>query len=561
MLISALSRRTTVALAAAASLSVLAVPAGAATSASATAAQGKASSALTILQVKLNGTSVAVGQLVATTSNAVSPHQAELVITPLRSSVSGAVGQQTVSAGQTLTVPSTPKSVALPGGLGSVTGPTLRAAAANTAAGPIATAALKALGSVQLVTVPLDLSAASLSDVSKVTSTAATARKTLSLGSLGLPSLQDLLASLGLDLDALLGQLTQGKLTQLAGLVTSTASGAVATANSAVDAAQAKVTTTVPATLDQAQTALTAAQAAATTAQTALNTATAAFSGALGAIPALTLAGAGLSTGTSADQFLSLNLTGAVLTALDTAAGANLTDLATAVKTAEATLATANAVVDQVQALVTALVQLVTAVLDAVTSSDDPLASLGNVKVVSSAVAAKTPTAKAAVSVGSVKVLGLTTDLNGLTSTLGGATKTLSSVLESVTGVSFTPPTIAIGTPAHSTRRSGTTRFASASITGVTLTLPSLTLPTALALPGVPTGVHGSVTIGRLAESSQWAPGQSAPSSTPSTPSTPQHPTSGNPLPDTGARMLLSVVGLVLIGTALAVRRRFARPA
>jgi len=157
------------------------------------------------------------------------------------------------------------------------------------------------------------------------------------------------------------------------------------------------------------------------------------------------------------------------------------------------------------------------------------------------------------VTVGSVKVLGALTPLSSLTDTLGAVTDTLSSVLESVAGVSFTAPKLTIGQPTHSTKTTGTTRFATASITGVKLTLPSLTLPNALALPGVPTGVSGSLTFGQLSETAQWTPGTAA---TPSTPQTPSSSPQGSPLPDTGGRMLLPVAGLLILGSAVLLWRR-----
>ena len=530
-------------------VAALSLPAGAASSS--TAAKGASTSSLAILRVTLNGTTITAGQIAAVAGTTTKPHQAKLVVTPIDSTLTGPVGQQTItpSSGST-TVPTTPKSVSLPGGLGSVTGPTFGVKATDDATGVLASAALKALGKVTLLTVPLDLKAASLSDVAKVTASQATAKKSLVLGSLSLPSLNDLLASLGLDLNGLLDELTQGKLTELAGLVTSTTSGAVKTANAAVDAAQAAVTGTVPKNLDAATTALTTANGTLTTANATLTTATGAFNTAFAAIPALSLP-AGVSTGTTADQFLALSP--ALQTTVDALTVADLTALATAVKTAEAAVAAAQAIVDSLQALVTALTDLINAVLAAIAGDGDPLAALGNISVTTSAIAAKTPKAAAGVTVGSVKVLGALTPLSSLTDTLGAVTDTLSSVLESVAGVSFTAPKLTIGQPTHSTKTTGTTRFANASITGVKLTLPSLTLPNALALPGVPTGVSGSLTFGQLSETAQWTPGTAA---TPTTPQTPSSSPQGSPLPDTGGRMLLPIAGLLILGSAVLLWRR-----
>lgn len=542
-------RRPTLAVLTVASLTALALPAGAASSA--TSAKGAATSSLTILRVTLSGTTITAGKIAAVAGTTSSPHQAKLVVTPLDSSVTGPIGQQTITpSSNTSTVPATPKKVDLPSGLGSVTGPTFGVKAADSATSVLASAALKALGKVTLLSVPLDLHTASLSDVAKVTATKSSAQKTLSLGGLSLPSLNDLLASLGLDLNGLLNELTQGKLTQLAGLVTSTTSGAVKTANAAVDSAQAAINGTVPANLDAAKTALTSATQSLNTAKGALTTANSAFTTAFSAIPAALLP-AGVSTGTTADQFLAL--APAVQSTIDALTGADLSSLANAVTAAEGVVKTAQDVVDTLQALVTALTDLINAVLNAITSDSDPLAALGNITVKTSAVAAKTPSAAADVTVGSVHVLGALKSLSSLSSSLGAVTDTLSSVLKSA-GVTFTPPKLEIGTPAHSTKKSGTTRIASASITAVKLTLPTLVAPSALKLPGVPSSLGGSLTFGQLAENAKWTPGTAATPSTPQTPSTPSSPSKS--LPDTGGRMLLPLAGLMILGTAALMRRK-----
>jgi MYXO-CTERM domain-containing protein len=532
--LSRLSRRSSLALLTAASLTALVLPAGAATT-TAHPAKGVATSTLTVLRLTLAGDTVAAGQVVGVAGNTTSPHVAKLVITPIDSSLTGPVGQQTVSADATSTVPATPKSVTLPAGLGKVVGPTFSARAVDNATRVLTTLGLKALGNVQLVTVPLDLSAATLTDVATVTAGGARATKALSLGSLALPSLQDLLAALGVDLNALVQQLTQGNLTQLAGLV----GGGLATLNNAVDTAQAALTTAGETPADSMAGALAELQ----TANTDASDADAAFTGALttalaGVLgPALTTAG--VSAATTATQFLAIP-------AATTAAPA-LAALAQAAVDAAA-------VVQQVNALVDALQALIDGVVAAVLAADDPLAALGDIKVTTSAIAARTPKAAADVQIGSVHVLGLANaiPLGTLTGALGTVTDTLSSVLESVAGVSFTAPKIAVGQPTKSTSRQGRTRFASASITGLSVTLPSISLSrsaaAAIAIPGVPTDISGKLSVGQLAETAQWTPATTA-SSTPDT-------SNGSPLPDTGGRMLLSVLGLLVIGAALALRRR-----
>jgi hypothetical protein len=549
------SGRTTIALAAAAGLAALSLPAGAATTT--TPATGSAESSLTILHIALNGETVDAGDLRAVVDDA-TPHVAKLVVTPLDSSLTGPLGRQTITSDDgSSTIPGTPKSLQVPDtgtALLQITGPTFSAKAVDSATKVAASAVLDALGSVQLLTVPLDLSAASLSDVAKVTSTGASAVKELSVGGLALPSVQDLLASLGVDLDTLLEQITQGRLTALVDML----GGNVAALNTAVDDAQATLSgltgTSAPrafvtalAQQDSASTDLTDATAAF---DTALDT----FWAAAGSVPGLqaALSLLGLDDTIDAATFAGLDLSALqAVPGVDTSGLDDLAALADGVLDAQAILDAANALVDALQ-------DLVTAVLGVVQGNDDPLAALGPITVTTSAIAAKTPKAVADVKVGDVSVLGALVPLGSLTSTLAGVTDTLSGILESVTGVSFTAPTIAVGTPSTSTDQQGRTRFAAASITGVTLKLPSISIssaaPAGLELPGVPDGVNGSIQIGRLAETAQWTPAASA--TTPDSPNTPDTPGSDGPLPDTGAPVLLPFAGLLAIGAGLALRRR-----
>ena len=553
-----LSRRSVVLAASVSTLAVATLPAGAAS----TASHGKATSSLTILSLRIGGQSVALGNVVAVAGNASGARVARLVVTPVTynfpaAGQSGTIGQQTITPknGST-TVPPSPSSIALPNGLGSVKGPTFAATAVKDASEVLATAKLDALGNVTLAGVPLDLHAASLTHQAKVVSTGATAEKSLSLGDLALPSLTDLLASLGLDLNATLDQLTQGKLTQLVGLVASTQSGAIATANSAVDAAQAGVTqagAAPAATFAAAQAQLAAAQSDATAMNNAFDTAWSTAYGALGPAQAAldaALTTAGLSAPLTAAQFddaVQNNAT--LLAALQTAFGATETTLASLAAAAVAAddLATA------VNALVDALQNLVDKVLTKLNADGDPLASLGGVKLTTKAIAAGTPKAAASLTVASVDVLGQTASLSTVTDALDTVGSTLASVLNSVPGVTFTPPSIAIGKPSHSTRTSGTTRFASASVKGVTVNLPTLALSGAalpLALPGGINSGAGALVLGDLTESASWTPSSAQNSPVPGGAGGPQ-------LGDTGGNVLLPILGAVILVVAAAVRRRW----
>src|SRR3954453_21719321 len=556
------SRRSVVAVIALATLAAVTLPAGATTTTS--PSHGKATSTLSLLQLRIAGQSVTAGRITATAVNSSSPHVARLVVTPLAYNLPavgkrGTIGKQTITpASGSTTVPGAAGSITLPNGLGSVTGPTFVAEAKDTAAGVLATTRLSTIGKVDLAGVPINLHLVSLDHTARVVSRNATAQKSFSLGGLTLPTLSQLLAALGLDLTGTLDQLTQGKLTQLAPLVTSTTSGVIKAANDAVDAAQQGVHdagAAPAATLTTAQAQLAAAQADATAETSAFNTAWATAYGALGPLQAAldtALSTAGLTAPLTAAQFNDGVVNNpSVLAALQTAFGATETALAPAAAAAVAadTLATA------VNTLVDALQNLVNKVLTQVNADGDPIASLGGVKVVTKALAASTPKATAAVTVASIDVLGQSTQLSALTDAVAQVGATLASVLNSVPGVTFTPPGIAVGTPSKSTHTQGRTRFATASLRGLTVTLPTLALAAPalpLALPGGVNSGAGSLVLGETTESAQWTPSVSQ------TTSGSPVPSSGGPqLGDTGGRILLPILATIILGVAVGVRGRW----
>lgn len=554
------TRRSVVSVVALGAIAAAALPAGAATTT--TPSHGKSTSTLSLVQLRIAGQSVTAGRITATAVNSSSPHIARLVITPLAynfpaTGKSGTIGKQTITpASGSTTVPGAAGSVTLPQNLGSVTGPTFVAEAKDNAAGVLATTQLSALGKIDLAGVPINLQLASLDHTAQVVSSNATADKSFSLGNLSLPTLSELLAALGLNLSDTLDQLTQGKLTQLAGLVTTTASGVIKTANDAVDAAQQGVTdagATPAATLAAAAQQLSAANGDATAANGAFDTAWSTAYGALGPLQAAldtALTTAGLTAPLSAAQFNDAVLNNStLLSAFQAAFGAgeaNLETLAAAAVAADQLAAAVNDLVDALQTLVDD-------VLAKVLADGDPIAALGGVKVITKAVAATTPKATAKVTVGSIDVLGQSTQLSAVTGAVHTVGATLASVLNSIPGVTFTPPGISVGTPSHSTHTTGTTRFATASLRGLTVTLPTLALSGA-ALPLAPTGVTsgaGTLVLGETTESAQWTPSVS-------------HTTSGSPVPgggqqlgDTGGRVLLPILATVVLGLAVAVRRRW----
>ena len=572
--------RPVLAVTAALTLTAAAAPAIGATTTTTTPSTGSAQSALTLLDLALGGHSVQAGEIAAVASNTPS-RVAQIVVTPV--TLDGtAHGQQTVTpASAPATVPSgSAQTVSVPNLL-SLTGPTLSVDAQSGPAAVLTSAVLKALGQITLTpaglaSLPINLQAATLNNLAKVTATQSEASKAIVVGGLSLPSINDLLKSLGVDLNALLNQLTQGNLNKLQGLVGS----ALTTLNATVDSAQAALTAasqSAPDTLAGAQAQLASAtaaknsaQSASDSAQAALNAANSAWTAAIGTIAPAILTLNGVTASLTPSQFQALSP--AVQSALDAATSADLATLAsnavsaqTAFNAAAAALAAANNVVSLVNALVDALQALVNAVAGAVTGNTDPLAALGNITVQTKAVAmngATTPVAEA--KVGTLKVLGSNAVPSQLTSVLGAATQTLSEVLRSVAGVAFTPPSIAVGTGHTSTSTVGSTRKATASITAVTVTLPSIAMPTALstitsAVPGAATiagsvvsVLGGSLKVGTLAESASYTPSKSTTSNTPSGSKTPNGPS----LAGTGMSSVVPAVAALLILAALVMLHR-----
>jgi len=552
--------RPALAVTAALVLAASAAPALAATTT--TPATGAAQSTLTLLNVALGGHTVSAGQLAAVASNTGS-RVAQIVVTPVVLDGT-AHGEQTVTpANAPATVPSgSPQSVSVPNLL-SVTGPTLALDAQSSSTQVLTTAALKALGSVNLTpagltSLPINLQTASLANVAKVTSTQTEATKSVTIGALSLPSINQLLSGLGIDLNALLDQLTQGNLDKLGGLVGAN----LATLNSAVDTAQAALTS-APDTLAGA-TAAAAAQAVTVTNDSA---ALDAFNSAVAAIDqtalGTALSGSGATLPLTYQEFLALPTSPVNFqTAVDALTTADLATLANNAQAAQAALDAAKTVLTELNALVDALQALVNGVLSAVTGNTDPLAALGSISVKTSAIASQSsPAPVAEAKVGSLKILGADALPSQLTSALGAVTQQLSDVLNSVANVAFTPPSVSIGTGHTSTSKVGSTNKSTASITGLTITLPSIALPTTLssvttAIPGAATIVGnvvsvlgGTVHVAVLAESATHTPATSTTSSTPGS--------SGGPsLAGTGMSRTVPVVAALFVLAALAVLHR-----
>jgi hypothetical protein len=530
----------------------------------ATASSGTARSALTLLQVSLGGHTVGAGTIEAIATDAGS-RLAQLAVTPL--TLDGvAHGKQTVNPNNApATVTATAQSVSVPNLL-SLTGPSMAVDATSSATSVVTSAVLKAIGAIDLkpaglVDLPITLQSASLSNISQVTATQSAASKTVSLGNLSLPSIDQLLSGLGVNISALLNQLTQGKLDALNGLVSSNPLTAL---NSAVDTAQAAVTN-APDTLAGAQALLTSSNSTLSQDNANLTAANSAFQSAFSAIPTASLGLIGAPTSLTPAGFEALSPT--LQSGVDGLSSADLTSLASTATSAASAVSAAQGVVAAVNALVDALQALVNGVLGALQNNGDPLASLGNLSVVTKAVASGGSAAKpvASVRLGSLNVLGAVAPVGQLTSALTSVTSTLSGVLNSVAGVTFTPPAIALGVPHTSATKQGNTSKATAGITGLTLTLPSISMPQALstvanAVPGATSIVNsvvkvlgGSLKVADLAESADFTPGTSSSSGSPRTPSTPGKT---GQLPGTGMSPVIPAVAALVLVSALGLLHR-----
>jgi hypothetical protein len=251
------------ALAATALVALSAAPATAQTAPGATRSSGTATSSVVLAELVAAGTGATVGTVQLVTDTTGAAPAARVVVTPLRSGdtvvgareVGPADGPQTVGA----------QSLSL-AGLGAVSSPALQVAAATTGAGPTASAGAASLGGLTLLGLPVALDG-TVSAASSVLAGGATSGKTVEVRDLALPGVGDLLAELGLDLDAL-GALVPGVLAQLVdrlGLPVDSAdllaqAQEVADAQTAVDAARGAVATAEQG-VASATTALTAATA------------------------------------------------------------------------------------------------------------------------------------------------------------------------------------------------------------------------------------------------------------------------------------------------------------
>jgi hypothetical protein len=177
-----------------------------------------------------------------------------------------------------------------------------------------------------------------------------------------------------------------------------------------------------------------------------------------------------------------------------------------------------------------------------------------------------------------IDVLDLTgSTLSQVTSKVSALTGVLSSVLSAVPGLTVPAPKVELLTKTTSTDIVNGFGTAQNSVNALRVSIPAITLPAALALPnaaslpalsGVPNlkgalGINAvgdltsqamTLSVGTLSEQAKFRPATvaSAPeTTTPDTTVTPE-------LPRTGLPAGIAVLGILMVGTALVLRRRMA---
>lgn len=575
----------------------LAAASGTASGATATAASGSAATTLSVVHVLAGGHELGAVDLVLKSDTTTSPRVSRIEITPVTADGTpyGRVVVDPANSPQGVGSLGTPSALA---SFAQLVSPAMTASATSLPSNQIGAASL---GSVKVLGLPVGIGGA-LQATSSVSSTAgASAGKTVTLKNLALPSIKDILAALGLDLSKLPVATLTSLLSQL-NLVTS----AVTTAQAAVDSLQTQVTA---ATSDLATktASLTAAQGLLATAQGTLTTATSALQALLNDPAVVALTGG---TPLTVQQFEDLVTAGNPLVAtlealpvvgaqLTAAQATYLTDLS-AVASAQTAVNAAQALVDTAQALlstltasltsaITTLVGTITGVLDAT-----PLVSLAKLEVSTKALvtSAKSGGQSAQIVGGSItglKVLGTdvlktalgtsTVDLSALvgsavtkvTTAISGLTGTLSSVLSGVPSLpvlDVPAPKIGLLTRSTSTSISGGFGRASTLVTGLSITLPSISVPTSVAVPGA-SGLPALSGVSQVAGKYVTAPVtlslltlrdqaafRPAVAGTGTGTTGPGGTTDGGSLPNTGLPAGLATLALLLVGGALALRRK-----
>lgn len=580
-------------------LAAAALPAMAAT---ATPAGGSSSSSLTLLGVTAVGHQVQALKAALSSSNLNGAGIASISVTPLLKDGAAAVPPVSVtnSTPNQPGVPSQQQSIA---GVLSVTSPAAAMQATRTATGALAKISASGQNLLSVLGLPIGGSV-SLSNLANVAGGDSSAGKQLTLTGLSLPSIKGLLGGLGLDLSKLpldtLLNLVDGL-----GLSTATLDQAVSQVNAQIDSLQSQIDsvtqqiTSQTATLTSDQSQLSQLQGAVTTAQTQLNSVISSVNAALGGTPL----GSGLSLSTSNCPAVP----SAIQTVLTTIGQSSLiTQFATACSTltsAQTALSSSNlstlisqlqAAIDALQAQLTSLTNqlsgvtgpLVTQILGILDGT--PLVSLAKLDVSTLAEAGTTHKADVTGTVEGLKVANTdilkavtgssTADitslvgstLSGVQSKISGLLGQLSSVLSSVPqlpDLKVPVPVVKVLQKSTSLDPVGGLQAARAAVTALQIDWAGLSIPDAVALPGVANlvpqsqqahatlaGSPLSLTIGSMSDLAQARPGStSTPQTTPG--GTPAGTPSGSPLPMTGLAGWVPLTALVLVGAALGIRR------
>jgi filamentous hemagglutinin len=562
-----------VASAATAALALCAVSGTAAAATTSTAAVGRGTSSLTVLDLGVGGHQISLAELSLISDTIASPRVSSVSVAPVI--VDGvAYGKQTINQS------SSPKSV---GGVSApsaiapfaqLTSPVINLSATN---GPSNQAGTSSLGTAKVLGMPVSLAGA-LQAASAVSSTAgASGTKTVTLKNLALPSINDVLAALGLNLSALPTGTLDDLVSQL-----ELVNVAITNAEDAVDTAQDAV--------DDAQAALATKQAALATATSTFNTAAAALTSLITANSTL-LTPLGITDITTLLGASSTDL-GLAETAVPTLAGAltTYTDANAAMDAAQGLVDTAQGLVTTVTATLTGALSTLKGLLTGVLDST-PLVSVGSLEVATRAVASSAAKGgQHAEVVGGVvkglKVMGVdvldaalgssTLDLTGTITTklaevngvIADVTGTLSGVLSNVPGLpALDIPAPVVGLLTKSAKTSISDGFGRATTTvhGLSISLPKITLPTSVAVPGAAAlpGLAGvdqvagllssaplSIDMLTLHDQAAFRPATVGTSGTPGK-------NGGKNLAGTGLPTGVATLALLLVGSALVMRRRF----
>lgn len=564
-------RHSVITLGAAGTVAVLGLSAIPANAATATPARGSAKSALSLLQLQVGSKLIQAVNATGLASTLTSK-VAEIAVTPVKigSTAYGATTITPSSGSKTIAAPSAP---ALPGNLAQLASPVLTAAASLPLAGPLTSLGATSLGSAKILGLPLQVAGTLSQSASSAASSVGTTG--LKLTNFALPSVNDLLGALGLDISALPVSTLNSLLTQLYLPTTG-----LSAANSAVASAQAAASSTID-RLRAATALLSTKQSNATTATAALTTATTVLTTALNTLSAPILTLAGLSSIPSVASYEALP---APVQSILTTAVPSIATADAAFTAAQSALATATGAVTTATALVTSLSNLgnlVKGILDAT-----PLASIGSINMTAVSSAGKALSANVTGTVTGIKVMGTdviksltgssTIDAGKLVGSLAGQVQavanstlaTLDSILSTVPGVgglNLPLPTIKVLDIVKSAEKfANGSQDALAKVTALTVNIPAFSIPSALALPGAAslpgiTSVVGGIlnqavkiTVGTITEHSTFLPAGVTSTGT-VVPSTPTGTKTG--LASTGFNPMLALTALMLLGAGFGIRR------